>query len=96
MTATPPRIKAVILAAGLGTRMRSRTPKVLHAICGRPMLAYVIDVAVSATGERPIVVYSPQVETVADAFADDAETEIVAGVIRRVRSAAGGAQVRET
>ncbi|HEY2916219.1 MAG TPA: bifunctional UDP-N-acetylglucosamine diphosphorylase/glucosamine-1-phosphate N-acetyltransferase GlmU [Candidatus Limnocylindrales bacterium] len=37
------RTAAVILAAGLGTRMRSRTPKVLHQLCGRPMLAYVLD-----------------------------------------------------
>ena len=36
---------AVILAAGLGTRMRSRLPKVLHPVCGRPMLAYVIEAA---------------------------------------------------
>ena len=34
---------AVVLAAGLGTRMRSRCPKVLHPLCGRPMLAYVLD-----------------------------------------------------
>ena len=38
-----PKTKAVILAAGLGTRMKSRTPRVLHEICGRPMLAYVIE-----------------------------------------------------
>lgn len=37
------RTVAVILAAGLGTRMRSRRPKVLHPLCGRPMLAYVLD-----------------------------------------------------
>ena len=37
------RTTAVVLAAGLGTRMRSAVPKVLHPLCGRPMLAYVLD-----------------------------------------------------
>ena len=73
MSPNPPRIKAVILAAGLGTRMRSRTPKVLHPICGRPMLAYVVDAARAATGEKPIVVYSPQTDAVREAFADEAD-----------------------
>src|SRR2546430_3644237 len=41
-------LTAVILAAGLGTRMRSRIPKVLHPLCGRPMLAYVLDAWASA------------------------------------------------
>ena len=36
-------VSAVVLAAGEGTRMRSSTPKVLHALCGRPMLLYVLD-----------------------------------------------------
>ena len=57
MTATPAvRSVAVVMAAGLGTRMRSRLPKVLHPVCGRPMLAYVLDVARAATGAQPIVV----------------------------------------
>ena len=73
MTSRPTRIKAVILAAGLGTRMRSRTPKVLHHVCGRPMLAYVIDAVRSATGEKPLVVYSPLVEELVAAFADEAD-----------------------
>jgi bifunctional UDP-N-acetylglucosamine pyrophosphorylase/glucosamine-1-phosphate N-acetyltransferase len=64
---------AVVLAAGLGTRMRSRTPKVLHRLCGRPMLAYVLDAARSATGDRPIVVYSPQTEAIRTVFADEAD-----------------------
>ncbi|RJO64624.1 MAG: bifunctional N-acetylglucosamine-1-phosphate uridyltransferase/glucosamine-1-phosphate acetyltransferase [Candidatus Omnitrophota bacterium] len=34
---------AIILAAGQGTRMKSGIPKVLHSVCGRPMLAYVLD-----------------------------------------------------
>jgi bifunctional UDP-N-acetylglucosamine pyrophosphorylase / glucosamine-1-phosphate N-acetyltransferase len=35
----------VILAAGQGTRMRSRTPKVLHDICGLPMIAWPVAAA---------------------------------------------------
>ena len=66
------RAVAVILAAGLGTRMKSRLPKVLHEICGRPMLAYVIDAATAATGAKPIVVYSPQTEALREAFAGQA------------------------
>ena len=50
--------------------MRSRLPKVLHPICGRPMLAYVIDAASAATGRRPLVVYSPQTSAVCEAFAE--------------------------
>ena len=44
------RTVAVVLAAGLGTRMRSRTPKILHPLCGRPMLAYVLDAWDDALG----------------------------------------------
>ena len=68
-----PKTKAVILAAGLGTRMKSRLPKVLHPVCGRPMLAYVIDAAREATGEKPLVVYSPATEQIRELFAAEAE-----------------------
>ncbi len=73
MTSPTPKIKAVILAAGLGTRMKSRLPKVLHLLCGRPMLAYVIDAATEATTGKPLVVYSPATESIRDVFADQAE-----------------------
>ncbi|MFM8895356.1 MAG: bifunctional UDP-N-acetylglucosamine diphosphorylase/glucosamine-1-phosphate N-acetyltransferase GlmU [Actinomycetales bacterium] len=46
----------VILAAGEGTRMRSRTPKVLHAIAGRSMLGHVIEAASGLEPEHLIVV----------------------------------------
>ncbi|MFC1675013.1 bifunctional N-acetylglucosamine-1-phosphate uridyltransferase/glucosamine-1-phosphate acetyltransferase [Candidatus Omnitrophota bacterium] len=39
------KIACIILAAGRGVRMKSSTPKVLHRICGRPMLSFVIDTA---------------------------------------------------
>jgi len=64
---------AVVMAAGLGTRMRSRLPKLLHLLCGRPMLAYALDAAAAATGTRPLVVYSPATAALRDAFADEAD-----------------------
>ena len=73
MTSPSPRTKAVILAAGLGTRMKSRLPKVLHPICGRPMLAYVVDAAWEATGAKPMIVYSAATGQVRETFAEEAE-----------------------
>jgi bifunctional UDP-N-acetylglucosamine pyrophosphorylase/glucosamine-1-phosphate N-acetyltransferase len=74
MTTGPsPLTIPVVLAAGLGTRMRSRTPKVLHAVCGRPMLGYVLDAAREATGQRPLVVYSPATDAVCAAFPAEAD-----------------------
>jgi bifunctional UDP-N-acetylglucosamine pyrophosphorylase/glucosamine-1-phosphate N-acetyltransferase len=70
-----------VLAAGLGTRMRSSTPKVLHELCGRPMLAFVLDAwAESAADEegspRPVVVISPPVAAVGEAFADRVDVAV--------------------
>ncbi len=58
------------MAAGLGTRMKSRTPKLLHPLAGRPMVAYVVDAGRAATGQRPIVVTSPATAAVRDALDD--------------------------
>ena len=72
----PMELAALILAAGKGTRMKSALPKVLHPICGRPMLAYVVNAAVAATGARPLVVISPATEAVREAFAESADFAI--------------------
>jgi bifunctional UDP-N-acetylglucosamine pyrophosphorylase/glucosamine-1-phosphate N-acetyltransferase len=48
-------LAAVILAAGKGTRMKSRLPKVLHPLAGRPMIRYPLDLARRLCAE-PIVV----------------------------------------
>jgi bifunctional UDP-N-acetylglucosamine pyrophosphorylase/glucosamine-1-phosphate N-acetyltransferase len=48
--------RAVILAAGEGTRMRSALPKVLHPLAGRPLIDHVIEVAAAVTGTPPVVV----------------------------------------
>jgi bifunctional UDP-N-acetylglucosamine pyrophosphorylase/glucosamine-1-phosphate N-acetyltransferase len=47
---------AVILAAGQGTRMKSALPKVLHEVCGLPMVAHVVRAARSAGADRVVVV----------------------------------------
>jgi bifunctional UDP-N-acetylglucosamine pyrophosphorylase/glucosamine-1-phosphate N-acetyltransferase len=50
----------VILAAGQGTRMRSATPKLLHPLCGRPMIDWPVRAARGAGARRIVVVDSPQ------------------------------------
>jgi bifunctional UDP-N-acetylglucosamine pyrophosphorylase/glucosamine-1-phosphate N-acetyltransferase len=47
----------VILAAGMGKRMNSDLPKVLHAIAGKPMLGHVLDTARALAPSRIVVVY---------------------------------------
>ena len=78
------------MAAGQGTRMRSRLPKVLHPVCGRPMLAWVIDAALTATGVRPTVVVSPAMPEVGQIFAAEASFALQAeprGTADAVRAA---------
>jgi bifunctional UDP-N-acetylglucosamine pyrophosphorylase/glucosamine-1-phosphate N-acetyltransferase len=58
MSAGPP---GIVLAAGLGTRMRSHTPKVLHLVAGRPLLSHVLE-AVRGAGARPVIVLSKESE----------------------------------
>lgn len=60
-------VAAVILAAGHGTRMKSATPKVLHAIGGRSMLAHVMASAQALSPERLAVVIGAQAPIVGDA-----------------------------
>jgi bifunctional UDP-N-acetylglucosamine pyrophosphorylase/glucosamine-1-phosphate N-acetyltransferase len=50
---------ALIMAAGQGTRMRSELPKVLHPVCGKPMVEWVIDAARAAGAGRVVCVTRP-------------------------------------
>ncbi|MCL2769023.1 MAG: bifunctional UDP-N-acetylglucosamine diphosphorylase/glucosamine-1-phosphate N-acetyltransferase GlmU [Solirubrobacterales bacterium] len=51
---------AVVLAAGQGTRMRSELPKVLHELCGRPLVLWPVLAAQEAGAGRVVVVDSPR------------------------------------
>ncbi len=63
-------LAAVILAAGKGTRMRSAVPKVLHPICGQPMLYYPLEAARLAGFKQLKVVVGHRAEQVSDTFVD--------------------------
>jgi bifunctional UDP-N-acetylglucosamine pyrophosphorylase / glucosamine-1-phosphate N-acetyltransferase len=70
-----PAPTVVILAAGEGTRMRSSLPKVLHPICGRPMLLWPLKAAQDAGAARVIVVDNPS-KRLAEHLPDGVETAI--------------------
>jgi bifunctional UDP-N-acetylglucosamine pyrophosphorylase/glucosamine-1-phosphate N-acetyltransferase len=53
--------------------MKSSTPKLLHELCGRPMVGYVVDAAREASGGRPLVVTSPVTAGVRDALGGDVD-----------------------
>lgn len=53
-----PEITTIILAAGKGERMRSKCPKILHPVCGRPMIDYVLALG-HAIGSKKVFVVTP-------------------------------------
>nr|CRH07903.1 bifunctional: N-acetyl glucosamine-1-phosphate uridyltransferase (N-terminal); glucosamine-1-phosphate acetyl transferase (C-terminal) [Candidatus Magnetococcus massalia] len=61
----------LILAAGKGTRMRSKLPKVLHPIAQKPMLAHVLTAAKALNPTRLAVVVGHEAEQIKEAFADE-------------------------
>ena len=58
---------SVILAAGQGTRMRSRLPKVLHPLLGKPMLLYALEAARAVSDYAPVLVVGHAAEVVRSA-----------------------------
>lgn len=66
-----PRINVVILAAGMGKRMRSALPKVLHPLAGKPILSHVLDTARTLSPEKICVIYGYGGERVRQTVGDD-------------------------
>jgi bifunctional UDP-N-acetylglucosamine pyrophosphorylase/glucosamine-1-phosphate N-acetyltransferase len=54
-----PRLVAVVMAAGQGTRMKSETPKVLHDLCGWPLVRWPVEAAKGAGADLVVVVGGP-------------------------------------
>ena len=79
------QVTAVILAAGEGKRMRSRQPKVLHPLCGRPLIAYPLRTA-RALADRIVMVVGPNADAVVELAGSD-----VRAVVQRERLGSGHA-----
>ena len=79
------QVTAVILAAGEGKRMRSRQPKVLHPLCGRPLIAFPLRTA-RTLADRIVLVVGPNAEEVVAVAGAD-----VRSVVQKERLGSGHA-----
>lgn len=68
---------AIILAAGQSTRMNTRLPKVLHEVCGRPMLEWVIEACRAAGVTRHVVVVGYGKEQIIELYKSTPDVEFV-------------------
>jgi bifunctional UDP-N-acetylglucosamine pyrophosphorylase/glucosamine-1-phosphate N-acetyltransferase len=69
-------LEIIVLAAGLGKRMRSDLPKVLHPLAGRPLLGHVLEAARALSPRRIAVVHGHGAEQVRAAFNDAGDAPI--------------------
>jgi bifunctional UDP-N-acetylglucosamine pyrophosphorylase/glucosamine-1-phosphate N-acetyltransferase len=80
-----PPLTVVILAAGQGTRMRSRVPKMLHDLCGRPLVGWPVAAAHEAGATTVVVVAAPHTSF------EDHLRDGVTTVVQPVADGTGGA-----
>jgi bifunctional UDP-N-acetylglucosamine pyrophosphorylase / glucosamine-1-phosphate N-acetyltransferase len=66
-------LRVIILAAGLGTRMKSSRPKMLHPLCGRPMILWALETARAVGEGKPVLVVGHGAEDVRALVGDQAE-----------------------
>ncbi len=62
--------RVVILAAGKGTRMKSKISKVLHPVCGKALIEHCVQNAADVSAQPPVVVVSSDAQQVRDALGD--------------------------
>jgi bifunctional UDP-N-acetylglucosamine pyrophosphorylase/glucosamine-1-phosphate N-acetyltransferase len=67
------KANAVILAAGLGTRMKSSKPKVLHELGGKPLISWSVEACTQALESAPTIVVAPQAAGVREAAGEECQ-----------------------
>ena len=91
MSAAAEAPSVVILAAGLGTRMKSKKPKVLQPLCGRPMIAWVVDQALELEPANIVVVVGHGAAEVEEALVKSGQRERVELVVQEPQLGTGHA-----
>ena len=84
-------LAVVVLAAGLGTRMRSRRPKVLHEVGGRSLVGHVMAAIASLAPAKTVLVVGPRMDGVVEAARQAAPKLAIAPVVQRERRGTGHA-----
>ena len=67
------KVSTILLAAGKSTRMRSKTPKFLHTLVGKPMILHSISSIKEFTEEKPVIVVGHEAQQLIDLVGDNAE-----------------------
>ncbi|MGQ0664961.1 MAG: bifunctional UDP-N-acetylglucosamine diphosphorylase/glucosamine-1-phosphate N-acetyltransferase GlmU [Pseudomonadota bacterium] len=88
---TFPKSAAIVLAAGLGTRMKSARPKVMHALAGRPLIGHVVAALVPLRPARVAVVVGKGMDEVAAAAHRAGDGIDIAAVVQRAAKGTGHA-----
>src|SRR5690625_93345 len=73
MKETLAQVTAIVLAAGMGTRMKSSLVKVLHPLCGVPLLQHVLQIVREAGAQRIVTVVGHQADRVRAVCGDTVE-----------------------
>ena len=68
-----PKLAAVVMAAGKGTRMKSKLPKVMHPLAGKPLIEHVLEMARSLEIEQLNVILGHEREVIAERISEQAE-----------------------
>ena len=84
-------LAVVVLAAGLGTRMRSALPKVLHRIAGRPLVGHVLAAVAPLAPAKTILVVGPRMDGVVEAARAAAPKLSISSAVQRDRRGTGHA-----
>lgn len=90
-TETQPQLDVLILAAGLGTRMKSETAKVLHKLGGRTLIAHAVRTAAALDPRRIVVVVGHQAEAVEEAVRTEVNDERVSFALQQEQLGTGHA-----